>query len=406
MRAYRALSFLTLVVVFTVCGLAALYHVLSQQGIDVAYEFTLHVTSDTVLWEPGTHSFRMTGEGHLTSPLDVTFQIEADGVATYTCAGGGGPPCPFTLEMNLSGNVTGTFMSGPFEVFTTGQGTTSLVFPGTPGYIRTEQVTGLMATGWWNGEAWNLTSQSMTIDFTDIDQGTSFDIKVTGTSHVSLPPEEPMIHTIEIQSTDGGSTEPAPGTYSHSEGTTVNVTGISAEGYSFEKWVLDGGDFPDNPVAVVMDANHTLLGVFVDDIPPMFDQVSREPWAEVDAQQPVEVYVNLTEMGSGIANVTLWVSADNGTEWTPMEMEEVSPGVYRQTIPGLETCNWVWYKISSFDISGNQGLADQGGQPFAYHVPEHLGLFVTLFLLGIPMARKGRSAHGSEGILHELDVDE
>ena len=68
---------------------------------------------------------------------------------------------------------------------------------------------------------------------------------------------------LTIEATEGGTTNPAPGTYTYRKGEKVTVTAVPSEGYDFEKWVLDGKDYSTNPtVEITMDTHHTLKAVF------------------------------------------------------------------------------------------------------------------------------------------------
>lgn len=70
-------------------------------------------------------------------------------------------------------------------------------------------------------------------------------------------------YALTITTTDGGTTDPAPGTITITAYTTVNVTATPGTGYQFDHWMLD--DSPagsDNPVHILMDTNHTLQAVF------------------------------------------------------------------------------------------------------------------------------------------------
>jgi len=55
----------------------------------------------------------------------------------------------------------------------------------TPGYVRTEEIVNLSANGTFNELTWNATSSSSIVDFSFIDnEGTAFQFRVTGSSHV------------------------------------------------------------------------------------------------------------------------------------------------------------------------------------------------------------------------------
>jgi hypothetical protein len=70
-------------------------------------------------------------------------------------------------------------------------------------------------------------------------------------------------YTLTITSTTGGTTNPAPGTYTYAEGMSVTVRAIPDTGYILDHWELDGDNVGNpNPIQVTMDADHTLHAVF------------------------------------------------------------------------------------------------------------------------------------------------
>jgi len=85
----------------------------------------------------------------------------------------------------------------------------------------------------------------------------------------------PYTYYLTITSTAGGTTNPLPGTYNYTEGSSLNVTAIPYSGYSFDYWLLDGEERTENPITMIINANHTLEAVFVD-IPPEISIISPE----------------------------------------------------------------------------------------------------------------------------------
>ena len=160
--------------------------VLAQLDLDVNadYEITFEVTSTTTLWNPGTHSFNMTGVGQVSAPFVDTFAMNGSGTATYSIVGEGSPPGEFDVTMELSGYLEYSFFDGPYTMSVVAHGETVLVAT-TTGYIRTEEVVNLSANGTFNELTWNATSTSSTVDFSVIGgEGTSFVFRLTGSSHV------------------------------------------------------------------------------------------------------------------------------------------------------------------------------------------------------------------------------
>jgi len=82
-------------------------------------------------------------------------------------------------------------------------------------------------------------------------------------------------YNLTITATVGGTTDPAPGTYSYTENSTVEVTATPEAGYLFDHWELDSVDVGSaNPYNVLMDQNHTLKAVFAAIPPPLSASIS------------------------------------------------------------------------------------------------------------------------------------
>lgn len=85
-------------------------------------------------------------------------------------------------------------------------------------------------------------------------------------------------------------------------------------------------------------------------------------------------------METGILNVTLWYSIDNGTTWIPINMAEISPNTYQATIPGFEQGTYVSYKIVAYDNAENMAVKDNNGYNYTYNVIPKFQL-TQIFLL-------------------------
>ncbi|MEM4732978.1 MAG: CARDB domain-containing protein [Candidatus Bathyarchaeia archaeon] len=83
-----------------------------------------------------------------------------------------------------------------------------------------------------------------------------------GYYEISRPGVPPPMRTLTIHSATGGTTVPAAGTYSYANGTTVNVTAYPSVGYTFSHWTLDAQVKTENPISILMDADHDLTPAF------------------------------------------------------------------------------------------------------------------------------------------------
>ena len=59
----------------------------------------------------------------------------------------------------------------------------------------------------------------------------------------------------------GGTSEPAPGTYSYDSGTIVTIKAIPESGYQFSGWSVDASG-KDNPITVTIDKDKSILAAF------------------------------------------------------------------------------------------------------------------------------------------------
>ena len=74
----------------------------------------------------------------------------------------------------------------------------------------------------------------------------------------------PLTYTLTITTSVGGTTNPAPGTYSHIANSSLKVTATPEAGYSFDYWELDSANAGSvNPYTVLLISNHTLKAIFV-----------------------------------------------------------------------------------------------------------------------------------------------
>ena len=71
-------------------------------------------------------------------------------------------------------------------------------------------------------------------------------------------------YTLAITTTSNGTTNPAPGNHTYTEGQNVSVQARPDPGYSLNYWEVDGENVGSaNPYWVFMESNHTLKAVFV-----------------------------------------------------------------------------------------------------------------------------------------------
>ncbi len=123
------------------------------------------------------------------------------------------------------------------------------------------------------------------------------------------------------------------------------------------------------------DGNKALInGVVVDYItvdytPPTIGIPSRMPEGDIFPKQEVRVSVKVTDAVSGVKNVTLSYTTNNGTTWTNLPMNYNSlTSLYEATIPPQPAGTWVKFKIIAYDNAQNLATKD-GTEPYcAYQV--------------------------------------
>jgi hypothetical protein len=130
------------------------------------------------------------------------------------------------------------------------------------------------------GEGWYDQSQSVqliaptvsgyTFNYWDVDgvsQGTGVTTitVVMNAPHTATAHYTPQVTTykLKIETTTGGTTDPAPGTYTYAVGTQVQVTAIPSNGYVFDHWELNGTNVGTTTTyTVTMNANYVLKAFF------------------------------------------------------------------------------------------------------------------------------------------------
>ena len=112
-----------------------------------------------------------------------------------------------------------------------------------------------------------------------------------------------------------------------------------------------------------------LVNITVDDSLPVIGTPSRSPAADVQPGQSVFVTVNVTDLQSGVRNVTLFYTVDNWTTWenrtmySNLEFEDS----YEAAIPGLAEGTIVRFRVFASDAVGNNATYD-GTTPSTVYV--------------------------------------
>jgi len=159
-------------------------------------------------------------------------------------------------------------------------------------------------------------------------------------------------------------------------------------------WAHDGYPAYDYSDRIGATVNFT-IEFKEDNSVPIVDIPYRVPEGDVQPLQDVEVSVNVTDTESGVKNVTLFYTVNNGTTWENRTMNyNQSTSLYEATIPSQLAETTVKFKIIAFDNVENNATRDAPEQYCTYQViPEFLSsiilpLFMILTTLVILYAKK------------------
>ncbi|MEM3729049.1 MAG: NosD domain-containing protein [Candidatus Bathyarchaeia archaeon] len=353
----------------------------------LTFKLTITTTAGgTTIPSPGVHTYANGARVEVTAVPNINYTFS---YWELDCSYAGSSSL---IEVSMTSNHTLHAVFTPIPPYynltisTTPGGTTNPA-PGTYTYVNgaTITITAIpeenYVFGYWLLDGINIGSQNP--------------IEVLMTANHALQAVFQQVFHLTITSTTEGTTNPAPGTYTYTLGVQLNVTAIPNTGYAFAYWLLDGNKRTENPITILMDSNHILEAHFVDNIKPEISEPSQTPPPEnVPLNQEVTVTVTVTDYGSGVKNVTLWYSINNGTTWTTLNMTEIAPNTFQVTIPGYGNCTWVTYKIIAYDKAGNMAVNDNNGYYYQYYVISEypstiiIALFITSTLIATAFGKR------------------
>ena len=127
-----------------------------------------------------------------------------------------------------------------------------------------------------------------------------------------------------------------------------------------------------------------------DSTPPSIGEPYQDPPSNsVLEYGQVRVSVNVTDAESGVENVILSYTVNDGSSWNPLTMTyNFSSSLYETTIPGKPYGTLVKYSITASDFGGNDATNDNAGEYFVYDViPEFPSFLLTsIVMLAILLA--------------------
>ncbi len=148
--------------------------------------------------------------------------------------------------------------------------------------------------------------------------------------------------------------------------------------------------------ARLADGFVTVLGGY-DSTPPTIGTPTRTPAGDVLPDEATVVSVDVKDNQTGVKNVTLSFTTNDGINWTDLLMAyNSSTDLYETTIPGQQPGVNLKYSILAYDNAGNSVKNNNAGSYFVYIVvPEFpsnivLPLFIAITLIAVAVSRRTR----------------
>jgi len=164
---------------------------------------------------------------------------------------------PLTLTIDTNKSLTAHFMQQWELTIASGEGGTTDPAPGTYFYDSVVEITitAIPDSGYrfdqWTG---------------DVPQGHEFDnpIEIFMDSDKLITANFVREYTLTLLSSSGGTTNPAPGTYTYGSGTVVSIEAVPSKGYEFSQWIGDipSGHEKDNPIDLTIDSDKAVTANF------------------------------------------------------------------------------------------------------------------------------------------------
>jgi hypothetical protein len=168
---------------------------------------------------------------------------------------------------------------------------------------------------------------------------------------------------------------------------TANDYGVYAISIEVEGLVSGSvgphGDYPPYSYTDRIGAKANFTMEFMEDNqPPILTDLSRFPSEDVQPDQEVKVSVNVTDPESGVKNVTLFYTTNDGITWENKTMNlNQTTGFYEAIIPGQSAETWVKFKIVAYDYLENNATLDGTAPQCIYQVIPEFPSTPTLLLI-------------------------
>jgi len=134
-----------------------------------------------------------------------------------------------------------------------------------------------------------------------------------------------------------------------------------------------------------------LYGIKLDNVKPTIGVPSRTPSGSVQPDQETKVAVNVTDNLTGVENVTLFYTINNGVTWESLTMQyNISVSLYETAIPAQPAGTWVKFKIVAYDHIGNIAIKDNYGKYYVYQVQANYELNISATMGGTTNPAPGK----------------
>ena len=122
-----------------------------------------------------------------------------------------------------------------------------------------------------------------------------------------------------------------------------------------------------------------------DETPPEIGVPLQDPPSDdVQAGEAVKISVDVTDAESGVKNVTLFYTINNGANWESQAMNyNNSTGLYEATIPGQEDGTLVEFRIEAYNNAEIKATKYETEPYYTYEVVPELSTFVILLTLTV-----------------------
>jgi hypothetical protein len=143
--------------------------------------------------------------------------------------------------------------------------------------------------------------------------------------------------------------------------------------------------FNEEEIAVNAEGSGEIAGERQDTIPPSIGNLSQNPESTaVEPYQDVNVTADVVDQISGVSEVLLSYSTNEGGTWTNITMNRISGNTYSEKIPGFGAGTNVQYKIIAYDYANNFAVEDKTGQYYIYNVIPEFNV-QTILIIAVAM---------------------